>query len=82
MELEQYLRILRTHWVAVTVGVLLGAAVAFAYSALQTPQYAASSAGFVTSGAGGDPGLDNLNDTLSKSRAAIEAVSRSFASTR
>jgi capsular exopolysaccharide synthesis family protein len=74
MELEQYLRILRTHWIAVTVAVLLGAAAAFAFSALQTPMYAASSAGFVTSGAGGDPGLDNLNDTLSKSRAASYLV--------
>lgn len=74
MELEQYLRILRTHWIAVTVAVLLGAAAAYAFSALQTPLYAASSAGFVTSGAGGDPGQDNLNDILSKSRAASYLV--------
>ncbi len=74
MELEQYLRILRAHWIAVTVAVLLGAAAAYAFSAMQTPMYAASSAGFVTSGAGGDPGLDNLNDILSKSRAASYLV--------
>jgi capsular exopolysaccharide synthesis family protein len=30
--------------------------------------------GFVTSGGGGDPGLDNLNDVLSKSRAASYVV--------
>ena len=74
MELEQYVRILRTHWVAVLVATLLGAGAAFGWSATQAPVYAASSAGFVTAGGGGDPGLDNLNDILSKSRAASYVV--------
>ncbi len=74
MELEQYLRILRTHWIAVVVATLLGAGAAFGWSATQPPVYAASSAGFVTAGGGGDPGLDNLNDILSKSRAASYVV--------
>ena len=74
MELEQYLRILRAHWVAVLVATLLGAGAAWGWSAAQAPVYAASSAGFVTTGGGGDPGLDNLNDILSKSRAASYVV--------
>ncbi|WP_439937237.1 polysaccharide biosynthesis tyrosine autokinase [Nocardia sp. N13] len=74
MELADYLRILRNHWIAVTAFVLLAAGAAFGWSSVQPKVYAASSSGFVTSGAGGDPGLDNLNDTLSKSRAASYVV--------
>jgi capsular exopolysaccharide synthesis family protein len=74
MELADYLRILRNHWIAVTALVVLGAASAWGWSALQPKVYAASSSGFVTSGSGGDAGLDNLNDILSKSRAASYVV--------
>jgi capsular exopolysaccharide synthesis family protein len=74
MELADYLRILRNHWIAVTAMVIVAAAAAFGWSSLQPEVYAASSSGFVTSGSGGDPGLDNLNDTLSKSRAASYVV--------
>lgn len=74
MELADYLRILRNHWIAVTAFVLVAAAAAFGWSSVQPQVYAASSSGFVTSGGGGDPGLDNLNDTLSKSRAASYVV--------
>lgn len=74
MELADYLRILRNHWIAVTAFVLLAAMAAFGWSSLQPKVYAASSSGFVTSGGGGDPGLDSLNDSLSKSRAASYVV--------
>ncbi|KRF35040.1 polysaccharide biosynthesis tyrosine autokinase [Nocardioides sp. Soil805] len=74
MELADYLRILRNHWLAMTAMVIVAAALAFGWSSLQPKVYAASSSGFVTSGVGGDPGLDNLNDTLSKSRAASYVV--------
>lgn len=74
MELADYLRILRNHWIAVTAFVLLAALAAFGWSSLQPKVYAASSSGFVTSGGGGDPGLDSLNDSLSKSRAASYVV--------
>ncbi|MGN0064101.1 MAG: YveK family protein, partial [Nocardioides sp.] len=70
MELADYLRILRNHWMAVAVCVVVVAALAFGWSSLQPKVYEASSSGFVTSGSGGDAGLANLNDTLSKSRAA------------
>ncbi len=74
MELADYLRILRNHWIAVTAFVLLAALAAFGWSSAQPKVYAASSSGFVTSGSGGDAGLDNLNDVLSKSRAASYVV--------
>ncbi len=74
MELADYLRILRNHWIAVTAFVLLAAVAAFGWSSAQPKVYAASSSGFVTSGSGGDAGLDNLNDVLSKSRAASYVV--------
>lgn len=70
MELADYLRILRNHWIAVAICTALVAVLAFGWSTIQPKVYEASSSGFVTSGSGGDPGLDNLNDTLSKSRAA------------
>ena len=68
------MRILRNHWLAVTAFVLLCAMAAFGWSSAQPKFYAASSSGFVTSGSGGDAGLDNLNDVLSKSRAASYVV--------
>ena len=74
MELADYLRILRNHWIAVTAFVLLAAVAAFGWSSAQPKVYAASSSGFVMSGSSGDAGLDNLNDVLSKSRAASYVV--------
>jgi len=74
MELEDYLRVLRRHWIGVVVAVALGAGAAWGWSLTQTPVYAASSSGFVTSGASGDAGQANLDDILSKSRAASYVV--------
>ena len=74
MELADYLRILRNHWIAVTAFVLVAAVAALGWSSLQPKVYQASSSGFVTSGTGGDAGLASLDDTLSKSRAASYVV--------
>ena len=74
MELSDYLRILRNHWLAVTAFVLVAASAGFAWSAVQPKVYAATSSGFVTTGDASDPGLANLNDSLSKSRAASYVV--------
>ncbi len=74
MELADYLRILRNHWIGVVAFIVATAVLAFAWSSTQQPVYAASSGGFVTSGAGGDAAMDNLNDSLSKSRAASYVV--------
>lgn len=74
MELSDYVRILRNHWVAVAACAAGVAVLALLWSAIQPKVYAASSSGFVTSGAGGDAGLASLNDSLSKSRAASYVV--------
>ena len=74
VELADYLRILRNHWIAVTAAVLLAAVAAFGWSSIQPKVYAANSSGFVMSGSGGDAGMDNLDDVLSKSRAASYVV--------
>lgn len=74
MELADYLRVLRNHWLAVSALVLLGAAAAYGWSSAQPQVFAANASGFVASGASTDTGLANLNDTLSKSRAASYVV--------
>ena len=67
MELSDYLRVLRAHWVGVVACVL----VALAAAALHRDPakvYAANANGFVSAGAP-DPALASVNDALAKSRA-------------
>jgi capsular exopolysaccharide synthesis family protein len=54
MELRDYLRILRAHWIGIVLLTLLGTAVAFGYSALQPRVYTAEATGYVTTTDGGD----------------------------
>jgi capsular exopolysaccharide synthesis family protein len=68
MELRDYLRILRAHWVGVVVITLVGVAVAALYTVSQPKVYAANANGFVSSGQTSDPALASVNDTLAKSR--------------
>ncbi|KRF35038.1 polysaccharide biosynthesis tyrosine autokinase [Nocardioides sp. Soil805] len=70
MDLADYLRVLRDHWIAITATTIACAVAAFVYSSVQPQVYVATTSGFVTSGPGGDPNLDNINDVLGKSRAA------------
>lgn len=49
MELRDYLRGLRRHWIAIILLVVVGTGVAFAWAKLQTPVYEASASGFVKS---------------------------------
>lgn len=74
MQLEDYLRIARAHWLAILVCTLIGGAVAFGWSSAQDEVYEANSSGFVTAGGGTSLGVNNLNDELSKSRAASYVV--------
>ncbi|MBA2954564.1 polysaccharide biosynthesis tyrosine autokinase [Nocardioides sp. CGMCC 1.13656] len=69
MELRDYLRILRAHWVGVTVITLASVAIAGVYTLSQPKIYAANANGFVSSGQTTDPALASVNDTLAKSRA-------------
>lgn len=69
MELRNYARTVRRHWVGVLVVVLCTVAAAAAYMAVQPTVYAANASGFVSAGATGDPALASVNDQLAKSRA-------------
>ena len=54
MELSDYLRILRAHWVGVVVLAVVGVLAAFAYNQTQTQVYEASATGLVTTGKTGE----------------------------
>ncbi|WP_394550949.1 polysaccharide biosynthesis tyrosine autokinase [Agromyces sp. MMS24-JH15] len=69
MELSDYLRVIRAHWVAIIVCTLVGGAVALAWAALQVPRYSANASGFVTAGSSENPALASASDSLAKSRA-------------
>jgi capsular exopolysaccharide synthesis family protein len=69
VELNDYLRALRQHWVGAALIVLLATAAACGYSALQAKVYAATASGFVGTGVADQPGLGSVNDQLARSRA-------------
>jgi capsular exopolysaccharide synthesis family protein len=69
MELSDYVRVLRAHWIGVLALSLIGIALAAAYTVTQPKVYAANANGFVTTGASSDPALASVNDSLAKSRA-------------
>jgi capsular polysaccharide biosynthesis protein len=69
MELRDYLRILRAHWLGALLITLLTLGAAAAYTFTRVPVYAADASGFVAIGGNDNPGLGTLNDQLAKSRA-------------
>ena len=69
MELHDYLRILRSHWIGVTLLAVAGVLAAGAYSLSQPKVYAADAAGFVSTGVNNNPALGSVGDSLAKSRA-------------
>lgn len=69
MELQDYLRALRTHWLGVAVIVALVLAGAAAYTLTQEKVYAANATGFVGTGETDNAALGSVNDQLAKSRA-------------
>ncbi|GAA3203523.1 polysaccharide biosynthesis tyrosine autokinase [Microbacterium terregens] len=69
MELRDYLRILRAHWLGILLLTLLGVGVAAGWTALQPRVYTASSSGYVSSGGGGsDVGSSLVGDQLARSK--------------
>lgn len=71
MELRDYLRILRAHWIAILVLTLLGAGTAFAWTLTQTKIYTADASGYVTpyrSGSEEGTGVAFAADNLAKSK--------------
>ncbi|GAA1930648.1 polysaccharide biosynthesis tyrosine autokinase [Nocardioides marmoribigeumensis] len=69
MELRDYLRILRAHWLGVLLITILTIGAASAYTFTRVPVYAADASGFVAIGGSENPALGSLNDQLAKSRA-------------
>ena len=70
MELNDYLRILRNHWLGVVIIVVATVALAGVYSVTQPKVYAANANGFVSAGGTAmDPALSSVSDNLAKSRA-------------
>lgn len=69
MELRDYLRILRTHWVGILLLTILGAAAAFGWTALQPRVYTASASGIVqATGGGTDTGSALVGNQLAQSK--------------
>ncbi len=69
MELSDYLRVLRAHWIGVLGIVLAGVAAAAVFTLTQPKVYAADATGFVSAGNDSNPALGSVADTLAKSRA-------------
>ncbi|MDE0545353.1 polysaccharide biosynthesis tyrosine autokinase [Microbacterium sp. C7(2022)] len=69
MELRDYLRILRAHWVGIVLLTLLGIAVAWGYTALQPRVYTATASGYVAAtSTGSDSGSSLVGDQLARSK--------------
>lgn len=69
MELSDYLRILRNHWLGVLLIVVAMVGVAGAFTLTQPKIYAANATGYVSAGGGNDPALASVSDSLAKSKA-------------
>lgn len=54
MEIRDYLRALRRHWIAIVLMTVLGLAVAWGWAAMQTPVYQSTASGFVKTRTAGD----------------------------
>lgn len=69
MELRDYLRILRAHWLGIVLLTLLGIAVAWGYTALQPRVYTATTSGYVAAtSTGTDSGSSLVGDQLARSK--------------
>lgn len=69
MELQDYWRAVRNHWVGVLVIVFVTLLAAGAYTVTRPKVYGANASGFVGTGAAANGALGQLNDQLAKSRA-------------
>lgn len=70
MELQDYLRVMRSHWKGVMALSLVGLIAAFAYNYTQPKIYEANAAAFVSTGTSDNAAVGSVGDTLAKSRAA------------
>ncbi|MDO9454965.1 polysaccharide biosynthesis tyrosine autokinase [Nocardioides sp.] len=70
MDLLDYAKALRAHWVGALLIVVVVVASAGTLTLTQTKVYAADAGGFVTAGGSGDAAVGSVSDSLAKSRAA------------
>ncbi|GAA5147398.1 polysaccharide biosynthesis tyrosine autokinase [Microbacterium pseudoresistens] len=69
MELSDYLRILRAHWIVIVIATVAGAVIAFGWSAIQPKVYTADTTGIVTSTTSdGSTGSALVGNQLAQSR--------------
>lgn len=69
MELHDYWRAIRNHWIGAVVIVVVTCAAAALFTATRTPSYAANATGFVGTGSSDNAALGSITDQLAKSRA-------------
>ncbi|WP_448006667.1 polysaccharide biosynthesis tyrosine autokinase [Agromyces bauzanensis] len=68
MELRDYVRGLRRHWLAILLLTLIGVGAGYGWAQLQTPVYTAGASGYVVSRQSEDVGTSTLGDSLARSR--------------
>lgn len=68
MELRDYLRGLRRHWLAILLMTLVGTGAGYGWTMLQTPVYTAGASGYVVSKQSDDVNASTLGDSLARSR--------------
>lgn len=69
MELRDYLRILRAHWLGIVLLTILGATIAYGWSALQPRVYTAEASGYVAAtNTGSDTGSSLVGDQLARGK--------------
>lgn len=68
MELTDYWRILRAHWISVLAITLLGGVVAFGWTLVQPKVYSADASGILSTGVSSDLGSALAGDNYAKSR--------------
>jgi capsular exopolysaccharide synthesis family protein len=68
MELEDYTRVFRTHWLAIFAITLLGGLLAFGWTLTQPKVYTATASAIITTGTSTDIGSALVGDNYAKSR--------------
>ncbi|WP_062292740.1 polysaccharide biosynthesis tyrosine autokinase [Demequina phytophila] len=68
MELQDYMRVFRAHWVVIVLITVLGGAAAFGWTLTQPKVYTATGSAIITTGASEDLGSALVGDNYAKSR--------------
>ncbi|WP_062304519.1 polysaccharide biosynthesis tyrosine autokinase [Demequina subtropica] len=68
MELQDYLRVFRAHWIVIVVVTMLGGLLAFGWTLTQPKVYTATGSAIITTGASQDLGSALVGDNYAKSR--------------